>query len=237
MNILMVEDNHSVCEMMAMFFKKEKWTAEFVYDGITAVDKFQEDPQKWDLVLLDLNLPKKDGMQVAADIRRILPVVPIIMLTARDSESDQVLGLEMGADEYVTKPFSPLTLIARIKALHRRIAMENDGNKKPASEPEFDIQTPHFKLNTKTREAFLNDQPIKDLTPKEFDLLKTLASKPKQVFSREQLLQLVWNYEYYGDERTVDAHIKKLRQKIEQVGPKVIQTVWGVGYKFDDSEV
>ena len=143
----------------------------------------------------------------------------------------------MGADEYVTKPFSPLTLIARIKALHRRIAMENDGNKKPASEPEFDIQTPHFKLNTKTREAFLNDQPIKDLTPKEFDLLKTLASKPKQVFSREQLLQLVWNYEYYGDERTVDAHIKKLRQKIEQVGPKVIQTVWGVGYKFDDSEV
>ena len=237
MNILMVEDNHSVCEMMAMFFKKEKWTAEFVYDGITAVDKFQEDPQKWDLVLLDLNLPKKDGMQVAADIRRISPVVPIIMLTARDSESDQVLGLEMGADEYVTKPFSPLTLIARIKALHRRIAMENDGNKKPASEPEFDIQTPHFKLNTKTREAFLNDQPIKDLTPKECDLLKTLASKPKQVFSREQLLQLVWNYEYYGDERTVDAHIKKLRQKIEQVGPKVIQTVWGVGYKFDDSEV
>ena len=237
MNILMVEDNHSVCEMMAMFFKKEKWTAEFVYDGITAVDKFQEDPQKWDLVLLDLNLPKKDGMQVAADIRRISPVVPIIMLTARDSESDQVLGLEMGADEYVTKPFSPLTLIARIKALHRRIAMENDGNKKPASEPEFDIQTPHFKLNTKTREAFLNDQPIKDLTPKEFDLLKTLASKPKQVFSREQLLQLVWNYEYYGDERTVDAHIKKLRQKIEQVGPKVIQTVWGVGYKFDDIEV
>ena len=99
MNILMVEDNHSVCEMMAMFFKKEKWTAEFVYDGITAVDKFQEDPQKWDLVLLDLNLPKKDGMQVAADIRRISPVVPIIMLTARDSESDHVLGLEMGADE------------------------------------------------------------------------------------------------------------------------------------------
>ena len=92
-------------------------------------------------------------------------------------------------------------------------------------------------MNAKTREAYLNDQPIQDLTPKEFDLLKALASKPKQVFSREQLLQLVWNYEYYGDERTVDAHIKKLRQKIEKVGPKVIQTVWGVGYKFDDSEV
>ena len=237
MQILMVEDNHSVCEMMAMFFKKEKWTFEFAYDGEEAVEKFRENHDQWDLVLLDLNLPKKDGMQVAADIRQISPVVPIIMLTARDSESDQVLGLEMGADDYVTKPFSPLTLIARIKALHRRIQMGNVQPSADATTNDFDIQTKHFKLNTKTREAYLNGQPIKYLTPKEFDLLKALASKPKQVFSREQLLQLVWNYEYYGDERTVDAHIKKLRQKIEKVGPKVIQTVWGVGYKFDDSEV
>lgn len=237
MQILMVEDNHSVCEMMAMFFKKEKWTFEFAYDGEEAVEKFRENHDQWDLVLLDLNLPKKDGMQVAADIRQISPVVPIIMLTARDSESDQVLGLEMGADDYVTKPFSPLTLIARIKALHRRIQMGNVQPSADATTNDFDIQTKHFKLNTKTREAYLNGQQIKDLTPKEFDLLKALASKPKQVFSREQLLQLVWNYEYYGDERTVDAHIKKLRQKIEKVGPKVIQTVWGVGYKFDDSEV
>ena len=237
MQILMVEDNHSVCEMMAMFFKKEKWTFEFAYDGEEAVEKFCENHDQWDLVLLDLNLPKKDGMQVAADIRQISPVVPIIMLTARDSESDQVLGLEMGADDYVTKPFSPLTLIARMKALHRRIQMGNVQPSADATTDYFDIQTKHFKLNTKTREAYLNGQPIKDLTPKEFDLLKALASKPKQVFSREQLLQLVWNYEYYGDERTVDAHIKKLRQKIEKVGPKVIQTVWGVGYKFDDSEV
>lgn len=237
MQILMVEDNHSVCEMMAMFFKKEKWTFEFAYDGEEAVEKFRENHDQWDLVLLDLNLPKKDGMQVAADIRQISPVVPIIMLTARDSESDQVLGLEMGADDYVTKPFSPLTLIARIKALHRRIQMGNVQPSADATTNDFDIQTKYFKLNTKTREAYLNGQPIKDLTPKEFDLLKALASKPKQVFSREQLLQLVWNYEYYGDERTVDAHIKKLRQKIEKVGPKVIQTVWGVGYKFDDSEV
>ena len=237
MQILMVEDNHSVCEMMAMFFKKEKWTFEFAYDGEEAVEKFRENHDQWDLVLLDLNLPKKDGMQVAADIRQISPVVPIIMLTARDSESDQVLGLEMGADDYVTKPFSPLTLIARIKALHRRIQMGNVQPSADATTNDFDIQTKHFKLNTKTREAYLNGQPIKNLTPKEFDLLKALASKPKQVFSREQLLQLVWNYEYYGDERTVDAHIKKLRQKIEKVGPKVIQTVWGVGYKFDDSEV
>ena len=228
MKILMVEDNQTLCEMMAMFFKKEKWEAGYAQDGVKAVEMFKKDPTGWDIVLLDLNLPKMDGMQVAAEMRKISPTVPIIMLTARDSESDQVLGLEMGADEYVTKPFSTIALIARIKAL-------SSSTQQIASD--FDVQTPHFKLNSKTREAFLDDQQIENLTPKEFDLLKTLASKPKQVFTREQLLQLVWNYEYYGDERTVDAHIKKLRQKIEKAGPQVIQTVWGVGYKFDDSEV
>lgn len=187
--------------------------------------------------MLDLNLPKMDGMQVAAEMRKISPTVPIIMLTARDSESDQVLGLEMGADEYVTKPFSTIALIARIKALYRRTQLNQLSSSTQQIASDFDVQTPHFKLNSKTREAFLDDQQIENLTPKEFDLLKTLASKPKQVFTREQLLQLVWNYEYYGDERTVDAHIKKLRQKIEKAGPQVIQTVWGVGYKFDDSEV
>ena len=130
------------------------------------------------MITLDLNLPSMDGMAVCREIRKVSANVPIIMLTARDSESDQVIGLEMGADDYVTKPLSPLTLIARM-----------------------------------------------------------IAKKPRQVFSREQLLELVWDYQYFGDERTVDAHIKKLRQKIEKVGPQVIQTVWGVGYKFDDSGV
>lgn len=236
MKIMMIEDNRSVCEMMSMFFKKEKWDATFAYDGEEAVEKFAAEADDWEMVLLDLNLPKKDGMQVAADIRRISPTVPIVILTARDSESDQVLGLEMGADDYVTKPFSPLTLIARIKALHRRVQLSGIANKAEQVTSEFDIQTSHFKLNSKTREVYLNGNLISNLTPKEFDLLKALASKPKQVFTREQLLQLVWDYEFYGDERTVDAHIKKLRQKIEKVGPKVIQTVWGVGYKFDDSE-
>ena len=237
MKILMIEDNQSVCEMMGMFFKKEKWEAEFAYDGEAAVEVYQKDHETIDIVLLDLNLPKKDGMQVAADIRRVSPTVPIIMLTARDSESDQVLGLEMGADDYVTKPFSPITLIARIKALYRRAQLGQITQRASKVASDFDVQTAHFKMNVKTREAFLNDKQIHDLTPKEFDLLKALASKPKQVFTREQLLQLVWNYEFYGDERTVDAHIKKLRQKMEKVGPKVIQTVWGVGYKFDDSDI
>lgn len=237
MKILMIEDNQSVCEMMGMFFKKEKWDAEFAYDGEAAVEVYEKDHETIDIVLLDLNLPKKDGMQVAADIRRVSPTVPIIMLTARDSESDQVLGLEMGADDYVTKPFSPITLIARIKALYRRAQLGQIIQRASKVASDFDVQTAHFKMNVKTREAFLNDKQIHDLTPKEFDLLKALASKPKQVFTREQLLQLVWNYEFYGDERTVDAHIKKLRQKMEKVGPKVIQTVWGVGYKFDDSDI
>lgn len=232
----MVEDNKSVSEMMAMFFKKEKWDAHFSYDGEEAIEKFKDDTNSWDIVTLDLNLPKMDGMQVAAELRKVSPTVPIIMLTARDSESDQVLGLEMGADDYVTKPFSPITLIARIKALYRRSELNTIGSSEAdESDETFDVVTENFRLNSKTREVYLNNEAITDLTPKEFDLLKTLATKPRQVFSREQLLQLVWDYEYYGDERTVDAHIKKLRQKIEKVGPQVVQTVWGVGYKFDDS--
>ena len=236
MKLLMVEDNKSVSEMMAMFFKKENWDAHFSYDGEDAIEKFKDDSNSWDIVTLDLNLPKMDGMQVAAELRKLSPTVPIIMLTARDSESDQVLGLEMGADDYVTKPFSPITLIARIKALYRRSELNTIGNtESEETDDTFDVVTENFRLNSKTREVYLNNEAITDLTPKEFDLLKTLATKPRQVFSREQLLQLVWEYEYYGDERTVDAHIKKLRQKIEKVGPQVVQTVWGVGYKFDDS--
>lgn len=233
----MIEDNKSVCEMMSMFFEKEKWDVEYAYDGISAVEKFKEKSDEWDMITLDLNLPGMDGMQVNAEIRKISSTVPIIILTARDSESDQILGLEMGADEYVSKPFSPITLIARIKALHRRAQISALGSSKQNKvDDDFDVKTDHFKLNSSTREAYLNDNRIDGLTPKEFDLLRVLAKKTRQVFSREQLLQLVWDYEYYGDERTVDAHIKKLRQKIEKVGPQVIQTVWGVGYKFDDTE-
>ncbi|MDR3190128.1 MAG: response regulator transcription factor [Lactobacillaceae bacterium] len=237
MKILMVEDNTSVSEMMGMFFKKEGWDAVYVNDGNDAVTTFNESPETWDLVILDLNLPGLDGMQVAVKIREESSNVPIIMLTARDSESDQVLGLEMGADDYVTKPFSPITLIARIKALHRRAEVSGSSTTAQPAHEEFDVITRTFKLNSSTREAYLNGKLIQDLTPKEFDLLRALAKKQRQVFSREQLLQLVWDYEYFGDERTVDAHVKKLRQKIEKVGPQVIQTVWGVGYKFDDSNV
>ena len=238
MNILMIEDNESVSEMMQMFFLNEGWEAEFKYDGKEGLEAFKAAPEKWDMITLDLNLPNMDGMEVGREIRKISKTVPIIMLTARDSESDQVIGLEMGADDYVTKPFSPLTLIARIKALHRRSELASDAQQDSEdASGTFDIHTDHFKMNLKTREAYLNEKSIDGLTPKEFDLLYTMAKKPRQVCTREQLLELVWDYQYFGDERTVDAHIKKLRQKIEKVGPQVIQTVWGVGYKFDDNEV
>ncbi|MGX6979927.1 winged helix-turn-helix domain-containing protein [Vagococcus elongatus] len=238
MKILMIEDNESVSEMMQMFFLNENWDATFEYDGKEGLDAFLAEPDKWDMITLDLNLPTMDGVTVCREIRKVSNAVPIIMLTARDSESDQVIGLELGADDYVTKPFSPLTLIARMKALHRRAELVGEeGQASSDATTAFDVETKHFKMNTKTREAYIDEQLIEGLTPKEFDLLYTLAKKPRQVFSREKLLELVWDYQYFGDERTVDAHIKKLRQKIEKVGPQVIQTVWGIGYKFDDSGV
>ncbi|MGO3732632.1 MAG: winged helix-turn-helix domain-containing protein [Vagococcus sp.] len=238
MKLLMIEDNESVSEMMQMFFLNEDWDVTFKYDGKEGLDAFLEDPSSWDMITLDLNLPTMDGVAVCREIRKESSSVPIIMLTARDSESDQVIGLEMGADDYVTKPFSPITLIARIKALHRRALLSDDSEHTTNEiEDDFDVVTDHFKMNVKTREVYLDDQLVSGLTPKEFDLLLTLAKKPRQVFSREKLLELVWDYQYFGDERTVDAHIKKLRQKIEKAGPQVIQTVWGVGYKFDDSGV
>ena len=239
LKILMVEDDNSVAEMMGMFFKKEGWSEDVAADGIQAVDMFKKNPSKYDLITLDLNLPKKDGIQVAKEVRAISPTVPIIMLTARDSESDQVLGLGVGADDYVTKPFSPLALIARIKALHQRVMMEDDSSSSDSNEDknDYDIETAHLKISKSRREVLFDGRAVTNLTPKEFDLLFTMAQKPKQVFSRNQLLELVWGYEYYGEERTVDAHIKKLRQKLEKVGADVIQTVWGVGYKFDDSQV
>lgn len=209
LKILMVEDDNSVAEMMKMFFSKEQWEVDIAKDGVEAVEMFKAHPDSYDIVTLDLNLPKKDGMEVAKEIRAISLSIPIIMLTARDSETDQILGLGIGADEYVTKPFSL----------------------------KYDVITKHLKISKDRREVRFDDNIVEGLTPKEFDLLYTMAQKPKQVFSRDKLLELVWGYEFFGEERTVDAHIKKLRQKLEKAGPQVVQTVWGVGYKFDDSEV
>lgn len=226
MKILMIEDNVSVCTMTEMFFFKEGFEAEFVHDGLEGYQRFTE--ENWDLIILDIMLPSMDGVTICRKIRET-STVPIIMLTAKDTESDQVIGFEMGADDYVTKPFSPLTLVARIKAVIRRYQATGK-----AVIDEDMIESEYFTINKKTREVFLNGEPIENLTPKEFDLLYYLVQNPRQVFSREQLLEHVWGYQFYGDERTVDVHIKRLRKKLGSEDKPFLYTVWGVGYKFDE---
>ncbi|MDR2465460.1 MAG: response regulator transcription factor [Streptococcaceae bacterium] len=239
MKLLMIEDNESVRGMMKMFFSNEKWDVTYAEDGQAGLNAFLAQKDAWDMVTLDLNLPKMDGIEVGRRIREISKTIPIIMLTARDSESDQVLGFEMGADDYVTKPFSPITLIARIKALHRRHeahgeASTQNGVGETAHMQE--LKTKHLKITIPTREVEIDGVLIAPLTPKEFELLVFFVESPKRIFSREQLLQSVWDYSYCGDERTIDAHVKKLRQKLGKFGAQAIHTSWGVGYKFDDSE-
>ncbi|GLB58748.1 response regulator transcription factor [Cytobacillus sp. NCCP-133] len=227
MKILVVEDNESVCSMLEMFFMKEGYHGVFVQDGQEGFERFNK--EKWDLIILDWMLPVMDGVTLCRKIRE-LSKVPIIMLTAKDSESDQVLGLEMGADDYVTKPFSPLTLMARIKAVTRRFQAETE----TAGDTQF-VSSDYFKISKESREAYFDGHLVGNLTPKEFDLLYYLVKHPKQVFTREQLLDSVWGYQFYGDERTVDVHIKRLRKKIGTAEQPFIHTVWGVGYKFDET--
>ena len=228
-NILVIEDNKSVCSMIEMFFTKEGIHGEFINDGLQGYNRFKE--ESWDALIIDWMLPGMDGVTICRKIREEKHTVPIIMLTAKDSESDQVLGLEMGADDYVTKPFSPLTLMARIKAVTRRFSQNSLHDEHEAGM----IHSTYFKVNKNTREVLLNGELITNLTPKEFDLLTYFVQHPKQVFSREQLLERVWGYQFYGDERTVDVHIKRLRKKIGTSSEAFFHTVWGVGYKFDET--
>lgn len=228
MNVLVVEDNKSVTSMLEMFFIKEGIQGEFVHDGSDGYRRYKDG--EWDLVILDWMLPGMDGVTICRKIREEGSQVPVIMLTAKDSESDQVLGLELGADDYVTKPFSPLALMARIRAVTRRY----QGEKNSGSGIQ-DVSTADFQISKETREVLLKGVPLTNLTPKEFELLYYLSRHPRQVFSREQLLERVWGYDFYGDERTVDVHIKRLRNKIASKEKPYLHTVWGVGYKFDET--
>lgn len=228
MNVLVIEDNESVCSMIDMFFSKEGIAGTYVHNGLEGFTRYKEG--QWDLLIIDWMLPGLDGVSICRKIREAGDTIPIIMLTAKDSESDQVLGLEMGADDYVTKPFSPLALMARIKAITRRL---NTGTNEKAEKGL--IQTQYLKISKEKREVYLNGEPITNLTPKEFELLYYFAQYPKQVFTREQLLERVWGYQFYGDERTVDVHIKRLRKKVGTDEQPFLHTVWGVGYKFDET--
>lgn len=224
--IVVVEDDHSVCEMLELFLKKEGYEVQTYHQGIGVLEELRHfNP---DLIILDWMLPGKNGLEILHELRQFSDV-PVVMLTAKDTDTDQVMGLEGGADDYVTKPFSPFTLLARIKAILRRFQPAENSNSFSQR-----IEGKHFIINLDTFEVVLNETNILDLTPREFELLSFMARYPKHVFSREQLIDQIWGYDFIGDGRTVDAHVKRLRKKIQTPPFTWIHTVWGIGYKFDE---
>ena len=226
--ILIVDDEANICELIRLYVEKEGYKAVIANDGDQAIEKFKnEDP---DMVLLDIMLPKKDGWQVCREIRGFSDV-PIIMITAKGETFDKVLGLELGADDYIVKPFEPKELIARIKAVLRR--SESRGT---SDNDENELVFDGLRINKETYEVYLDGNKI-EMPPKEFELLYFLAKNKNKVYTRDQLLDEIWGYEFFGDSRTVDVHVKRIREKIE-VGDKnwQLKTVWGVGYKFEAVE-
>lgn len=226
--ILVVDDDTNICELLRLYIEKENFSVSIANDGEAAVNKFNS--EKPDLVLLDIMLPKLDGWQVCKEIRKSSSC-PIIMLTAKGEVFDKVLGLELGADDYVVKPFEAKEVIARIKAVLRRST--NDSTEvKESKEVNFD----NLSINLTTYELKVNGVLV-DAPPKELELIYHLAKRPNRVFTRDQLLDEVWGFEYFGDSRTVDVHVKRLRKKLEGVSDKwSLKTVWGVGYKFETKE-
>ncbi|MBR5495898.1 MAG: response regulator transcription factor [Oscillospiraceae bacterium] len=224
--ILVVDDDKNICELLRLYIEKEGYTVAISNDGEDAVAKFST--FKPDLVLLDIMLPGLDGWQVCREIRK-KSNTPIIMLTAKGETFDKVLGLELGADDYVVKPFDTKEIVARIKAVLRR---QSGAPVQELKEVEFD----NLVVNLTRYELKVKGQ-IVDTPPKELELLFHLASNPNRVYTRNQLLDEVWGFEYYGDSRTIDVHVKRLREKLEGVSNKwALKTVWGVGYKFEAEE-
>jgi len=226
--VLVIDDEENVCELITLYFEKAGYDVVCAGEGNEGMEMVRS--EKPSIVILDLMLPGMDGLDVCKEIRKFSNI-PLIMLTARVDEVDRVLGLEIGADDYVTKPFSPRELLARVKAVLRRAAYV------PSPDEQQVLNLPGLSVSRISREVIVGETRV-DLTPKEFDLLWYLASNRNRVFTREQLLEQVWAYqEFYGDERTVDQHIKRLRRKIESTGsPCRITTIWGVGYKFEIRE-
>lgn len=224
--ILIVDDDENIAELISLYLIKECFDTQIEHDGesaLNAFDRFQPD-----LILLDLMLPGIDGYQVCREIRA-KSQIPIIMLSAKGEVFDKVLGLELGADDYMEKPFDSKELVARVKAVLRRYRPA--AQEKPESTVKK-VDYPDLSINLTNYSVIYNGQSI-DMPPKELELLFFLASSPNQVFTREQLLDHIWGYEYVGDTRTVDVHIKRLREKINDHDSWRIATVWGIGYKFE----
>ncbi len=223
LKILVVDDDENICELLQLYLSKDGFLPIIANDGETAVElALKENPA---LILLDIMLPKLDGWQVCREIRKT-SLVPIIMVTAKGETFDRVLGLELGADDYICKPFDTKELLARVKAVLRRTSQADSPKIK-------EVQFDKLKINLTNYELVV-DGKVTETPPKELELVDHLASNPNRVYTRDQLLDEVWGFDYYGDSRTVDVHVKRLREKLEGVSDKwSLKTVWGVGYKFE----
>ena len=227
--ILIVDDDNNIAELISLYMTKECFETKIVNDGesaLSAVESFQPN-----LVLLDLMLPGIDGYQVCREVRA-KNSVPIIMLSAKGEVFDKVLGLELGADDYMEKPFDTKELVARVKAVLRRYKAPAPVEEAPVS-TDKKVEYPDLVINMTTYSVLYMGKKV-EMPPKELELLYFLAAKPNHVYTREQLLDQIWGYEYVGDTRTVDVHIKRLREKIRDHEKWAISTIWGIGYKFEE---
>ena len=230
MTLLIIEDDENILTAINEYFSRAGYDIQTAEDGLAGVQAaLQNRP---DAIVLDLMLPKMDGLAVCRELREKAPYIPILMLTAKDDVVDKVLGLEMGADDYITKPFSLRELEARIKSVLRRVraATRTEGTGEEAP-----IVRGRLRIDPAKREVSVGDRQV-ELTPKEFELLRLFASNPGRVFPRKYLLEKIWDYSYEGYDRTIDSHINRLRAKIEDnpENPQMVLTVWGIGYKFSD---
>ena len=229
-NVLVIEDDKSIADLIEIHLKDMNCTVTKCFDGDDGLSKALKD--NYDLIVLDLMLPNLGGLEICKEIRKEDDYTPILMLTSKSEEIDKVIGLEVGADDYLTKPFSIREFIARVKAIFRRVeAIQKD------TDETGDIIFGDLIIEVEKRKVLLNGERI-ELTPKEFELLHLLASHPGRTYTREQLLNMLWGYQYSGYEHTVNSHINRLRSKIEKdlSKPHYILTSWGVGYRFSESE-
>ena len=222
--VLIADDNKQIVSILSEYCKKNNFTVNTVFDGEAALKEIEEN--EFDIILLDVMMPKKDGFDICREVRTFSNV-PIIMITARGEDYEKIMGLEIGADDYIVKPFSPGEIIARINAILRRITPKNDESSKIFIYDNLEIDLNNFTVK-------INDEII-SLTKKEIEILWTLATNQNKVFTRENLLDLIWGFDYFGESRTVDTHIKRLRAKLDNYKHEKwnIKTIWGVGYKFD----
>ncbi|MDO4563871.1 MAG: response regulator transcription factor [Clostridia bacterium] len=222
--ILIVDDDKNICELLRIYLEKEGFGYLICYDGETALEAIRK--ERLDLILLDIMMPEMDGISLCREIRRFSDI-PVIFLTAKGETFDKVLGLDLGADDYIVKPFEGKEVIARVRAVLRRTMPEVE------KEREKIIEYENLVINLSNYELVIEGK-VFEIPPKELELLYFLASHPNRVFTREQLLEDVWGFDYFGDSRTVDVHVKRLREKLEgHEGEWQLKTVWGVGYKFE----